>query len=102
MNNPFRDVATQSLDTTLATIGGKATYAGGTTTVASWLLSSEGGILIGILIGVCGFIMQAIYSRRRDKREQAEHERRMANYDAQKATTVAVSSGVAERNATNG
>jgi Na+/glutamate symporter len=60
-----------------AAFGAKATQAGATTSVVSWLLSSEFGILIGVLIGLAGFGMNWYYSHKRDRREQAEHKARM-------------------------
>lgn len=57
--------------------GVTTTQAGAGTAVVSWLLSSEAGIAAGILIGVIGLLMQWHYHKRRDRREQAEHEARM-------------------------
>lgn len=62
---------------TLVTVGQRTTQGGAIATVGSWLLSSEAGIAAGILIGVSGLAMNWYYSRKRDQREQAEHEQRM-------------------------
>lgn len=70
-------MTTETIDATLAAAGSKATYAGAGTTVTGWLLSSEFGVLAGILIGVCGLCIQWYYRHKQDKREQAEHDRRM-------------------------
>jgi MFS superfamily sulfate permease-like transporter len=76
------DIPAQStVDATLATVGTKATYTGAGTFTVGWLLSSEFGILVGIVIGVAGLAMQFYYSRKKDKREQAEHEQKMRLYD---------------------
>lgn len=69
-----------AIDATMAAAGTKATYTGGVTTLAGWLLSSEFGILIGVILGVAGFIVQVYYSRKRDKREAARHEHEMAEF----------------------
>lgn len=66
-----------TLDATLAAAGSKATYTGAGTFSVGWLLSSEFGILVGLVLGVGGFLVQLYYSRKRDRREQAEHDRRM-------------------------
>lgn len=72
-------------DATAATLGTKAAYTGATTTVGSWLVSSEFGVLIGVLIGVAGLLVNLYFNHRRDQREahaarlaEIEHRRRMA------------------------
>ena len=40
-------------------------------------MSSEFGFLAGVVIGVAGFLMTWYYNRKRDKREQEAHEKRM-------------------------
>ena len=57
--------------------GGKTTQVGAGTTLAGWMLSSEAGVLIGIVIGLAGFAIQIYFNIRRDRREKAEHEARM-------------------------
>lgn len=61
----------------MAAFGSKATYTGASTSVLSWFLSSEFGILMGILVGVGGFGINWFYKHKEDKRRQAEHEKRM-------------------------
>ncbi len=61
----------------MAAAGSKATYTGASTSVVAWVLSSEFGILFGILLGLGGFIVNWYYKHKEDKRRQAEHERRM-------------------------
>jgi hypothetical protein len=70
-----------SLDATLAGLGSKATQAGAGTSIVGWALSSEAAVLVGITVGVVGLAVQWWYQRKRDKREQAEHERRMKDRD---------------------
>ena len=67
----------QTVDTVLVSVGNKATQAGAGTSLVSWVLSSNFGVWVGILIGVAGFLMQLYFNQRRDKREQAEFEMRM-------------------------
>jgi hypothetical protein len=66
-----------AIDATAATLGAKVAYTGATTTVGSWLLSSEFGVFAGLLIGVLGLLTNWYFQHRRDKREQMEHQRRM-------------------------
>ena len=66
-----------TFDAAMATAGSKATYGGATTSIVGWMLSSEFGILVGVLLGVGGFCVNWYYRHKADKREQAEHERRM-------------------------
>ncbi len=70
-----------TFDTTMAAAGSKATYGGASTTVVAWVLSSEFGILVGVLLGLGGFIVNWYYRHKQDKREQAEHDRRMGFYE---------------------
>lgn len=70
-----------TLDATLASVGSKATYTGATTSVLGWVLSSEFGILLGVMLGIGGFIVNWYYKHKQDRREQAEHERRMGLYE---------------------
>lgn len=67
----------QAVDVTLAAAGSKATYAGAGTFSLGWFLSSEFGILVGLVIGVGGLLVNWYYSRKRDRREQAEHDLKM-------------------------
>jgi len=66
-----------TLEASLAAAGSKATYTGASTSVVAWFLSSEFGVLFGILLGVAGLAVNWFYRHRQDKREQAEHEKRM-------------------------
>lgn len=70
-----------AFDTTMAAIGSKATYTGATTSVLGWIMSSEFGILVGIILGVGGFLVNWYYKHKQDKREQELHDRRMKNED---------------------
>lgn len=70
-----------TLDATISAVGSKATYAGASTSVVAWILSSEFGMLMGILIGIGGLAINWFYKAREDKRRQAEHERRMGLYE---------------------
>lgn len=68
----------ESQQAALAALGSKATYGGAGTSLASWAVSSELGIVAGIVIGVAGFVVNWYYKVKQDRREQAEHDKRMA------------------------
>lgn len=79
---------THPLDATLAAVGSKATQAGAGTAVVGWAVSSEFGILVGIVIGIAGLAVNIYYRHRQDRREQIEdkrkeieHQRRMAEIE---------------------
>lgn len=68
-------------DAAIAAAGSKATYTGAGMTISGWFLSSEFAVLIGMLIGVAGFAVNWYYRHKEDARQQAEHERRMREFD---------------------
>jgi len=65
-------------DAAIAALGHKASQAGTATTFVGWALSSQGTAIIGILIGITGLLVQWHYRRKQDRREQEEHDKRMA------------------------
>lgn len=67
-----------ALEATVGSVASKATYSGAATSIIGWVLSSEFGILVGMVLGIAGFAVNWYYKLRQDRREQAEHERRMA------------------------
>lgn len=67
----------QTLDATMAALGSKATYTGASTSIVGWVLSSQFGVLAGILIGLAGLMINWYYKYKQDRREEAEHKRRM-------------------------
>lgn len=71
-------MSTQStIDASIAALGSKATYAGAGTTGVGWLLSSEATAMCGLLLGLAGLIVNYLFRRREDRRQQIEHESRM-------------------------
>lgn len=71
----------QTVDAALAAAGSKVTYAGSGVTITGWLLSSEFAVLLGMLLGLAGFVVNWYYRHKRDKREAAEHRARMGMYE---------------------
>lgn len=83
------NTTTQAIEATLATAGSKATYTGAGMTIGGWAISSELAVLVGMLVGVCGLLVQWYYRhkltnaeievlRERNDRDRAAHELRMA------------------------
>lgn len=70
-----------AFDATMAAAGSKATYTGAGASILGWVMSSEFGILVGLLLGVGGFLINWYYRHKQDRREQVEHERRMGMYE---------------------
>lgn len=66
-----------TIDATISATASKATQIGASTSIVSWILSSEFGILVGMVIGIAGFIVNWYYKHKEDRRQQEEHERRM-------------------------
>ena len=66
-----------AFDTTMAAIGSKATYTGATTSVLGWIMSSEFGVLVGIVLAIGGFLVNWYYKYKRDKRDQELHDEKM-------------------------
>lgn len=56
----------------------KATLAGGAAMSLGGLTASDAAMWGGLVLGVAGFVLQIILGIRRDRREQREHEARMA------------------------
>ena len=69
------DSSTQStIDQAITSMSAKATYAGSASTVFGWLLSSEFAVLMGIILGVAGLIVNIYYKKKEDARAQAWHD----------------------------
>lgn len=81
----------QTVDAALAAAGSKATYAGSGVTITGWVLSSEFAVLVGMFLGLAGFLVNWYYRHKltrteirimneRNERERAEHQARMGGY----------------------
>lgn len=71
----------QTIESTISAAASKATYTGAGTSIMGWVLSSEFTILIGVMVAVGGFLVNWYYRHKEDKRQQAEHDRRMGLYE---------------------
>lgn len=67
----------EAVEAVVAASASKATYGGAVATGLGWLLSSEFVTLVGLLLGVAGFVVNLWFRSRQDLREQREHELRV-------------------------
>ena len=63
-----------TLDTAAAAAANKLSLVGASGSVLAWLTSSSFGVLVGIIIGLAGLILNFYFKLRHDTREQAAHE----------------------------
>lgn len=75
--HPVQQETQATIDATMAAVGSKATYTGASASVLGWMISSEFGVLFGLFLGVAGLGINWFYKHKEDKRQQAEHDRRM-------------------------
>jgi hypothetical protein len=68
----------EQIDSFLAWVSRIVAQVGGWGAFISWLLSEKGIALIGVGIGLAGLALQFYFQRKRDRREEAEHGKRMA------------------------
>ena len=76
-----------------AAVGSKATYAGAGVSAASWWLSSEAGVLVGILLGVLGLAVNVYFKCRKDRRERESRRRDEARKEELHAAQLAAIRG---------
>ncbi len=85
------DHTTHAIEATIAATGSKATYTGAGMTIGGWFLSSEFAVLMGMLLGVLGLLVNWYYKHKltmaeirlkeeQAARERAEHAARMGMY----------------------
>lgn len=63
-------MSSEHFDQVATSIGEKAQMVGGGTTLVGWLGSSEGGVVLGLVIAALGLVVSFIFQWRRDRREQ--------------------------------
>lgn len=72
----------ERMDVIGATAGKVGAVGGGASAALFGLTANEFAALGGIVVGVLGLLVQWYYNRRRDRREQAEFEARLRQYQA--------------------
>ncbi|VTU31687.1 hypothetical protein H6CHR_03650 [Variovorax sp. PBL-H6] len=68
----------EAVEAAAATVGSKVIYTGAGATVASWLLSSEFGVLAGLLLGVVGLLVNIYFKRQENQEEHLARMRKLA------------------------
>ena len=66
-----------AVEAAIAAYGSKATYTGAGASVLSWRMSSQFGVVAGVILGVAGFIVNWYYRHKANRREQEEHDLRV-------------------------
>lgn len=67
----------EAIEAAIATTGSKATYTGAGASVVGWMLSNEFAVLVGLIVGVLGLVVNWWFKLKQDRREQAAHDLRM-------------------------
>ena len=72
---PRDDMSTElhkaAVDAAVSATASKTTYAGSAVTVVGWWTSSEAAVLVGMLVGVVGLVVNIVFKFREDRRQQA-------------------------------
>jgi hypothetical protein len=71
------EMTTQAIEATLASVGSKATYTGAGVTISGGVMLSEVAVIVGMVIGVLGLLINWFYRAKEDQRAAAEHDQRM-------------------------
>jgi cytochrome c biogenesis factor len=77
-----KDIAGSAVEAAVVAGGLKVTQTSAAVSVVSWLLSSEAGMVIGLLIAALSASAQIYFLRKRDQREEREHQRRLATHSS--------------------
>lgn len=77
--------AVQAAEASAAAIASKATYAGGATSLAGLITQTDWLGLLGVGIAFTGLVISFYFSYQRNKREQAEDERKQELHRLQMA-----------------
>lgn len=68
----------EALEAAASAVASKSTYGGAATSALGWMLSSEFTVVFGFVVAVAGLAVNWYYKAKADRRQQAEHEARMA------------------------
>jgi hypothetical protein len=58
-------------------MGSKSAYVGAVGSVLGWLTTSDAAVVVGIMVGVAGLVVQIAATWRRDRREERESQARI-------------------------
>lgn len=68
----------EAIEAATSAIASKSTYGGAAGAVLGWMLSSEFTVVVGVVVAIAGLVVNWHYKAKADRRQQAEHEARMA------------------------
>lgn len=72
------DLMTSISDATIASMTAKWGMGGGTaTSIFGWFTANNIAVIIGIIVTLAGFILNALFQYKREKRAKEEHDLRM-------------------------
>jgi|AntAceMinimDraft_16_1070373.scaffolds.fasta_scaffold879875_1 hypothetical protein len=71
------EATTNAIEATVASIASKATYTGAGVTIGGGVMLSEVAVIVGMVMGVLGLLLNWYYRAKDDRRAVIEHERRM-------------------------
>ncbi|MET3371365.1 putative membrane protein [Variovorax boronicumulans] len=72
----------EAVEAATAAVASKSTYAGAGSMIVGWIFSNEFAVLIGMVVGVAGLLINWYYKTKADHRA-AEADRRAAQVQAQ-------------------
>jgi hypothetical protein len=64
-------------DASIAAAASKSTYTGAGLTITGWLVSSEAAIVVGMMVGIVGLIVNFIFRLREDRRQEKLHQEKL-------------------------
>lgn len=70
----------QAVEATVASLANKVTYGGGSVALIGGYTANEIAAFGGLIIAAIGLVVQVVFKRRSDKREQLFHDARMRGF----------------------
>lgn len=64
-------------DASIAAAASKSTYTGAGLTITGWLLSSQAAILVGMVVGILGLVVNFVFKLREDRRQEKLHQEKI-------------------------
>lgn len=67
----------QITDASIAAAASKSTYTGSGLMITGWLLSSQMAVLVGMIVGILGLVVNVYFKVKQDRRDQALHDEKI-------------------------
>lgn len=98
---PRDDMSTElhkaAVDAAVSATASKTTYAGSAVTVVGWWTSSEAAVLVGMLVGVVGLVVNIVFKFREDRRQQAINDAKLEEIRTRSELRSSLGFGVTQR-----